>query len=161
MSTFARGTEVPIEKSKMEIEATVRRYGADGFLFGWTENLATVEFRCQNRHVRFVMTLPRRDERRFTHLSDRYGAQKLRSPDSARKEWEQACRQKWRALALLVKAKLEAVESQIGSFESEFLSNIVLPDGSTVYERVREPIALVDESGKMPPLLSDLRGRAP
>jgi len=58
---------------------------------------------------------------------------------------EQACRQKWRALSLVVKAKLEAVESGITTFEDEFLAHIVLPNGQTVGEqalpRVREAYA--------------------
>lgn len=148
MSKFASGTGVPVEKSKMEIEATVRRYGADGFMSGWDNERATVQFRCQNRHVRFVMTLPARDDKRFI-----FHSRGRRTPDAALKEWEQGCRQKWRALALLVKAKLEAVESNIGSFESEFLSHIVLPDGMTVYEKVKGPLAIAYETGKMQPLL--------
>lgn len=34
MATYASKTGVPIEKSKMEIERTVRRYGATGFASG-------------------------------------------------------------------------------------------------------------------------------
>jgi hypothetical protein len=153
MTKFASGTEVPVEKSKMEIEATVRRYGADGFMSGWDNNRATVQFRCQNRHVRFIMGLPARDEKRFTHFTRGNDKLHARTPDAAIKEWEQACRQKWRALALLVKAKLEAVESNIGTFESEFLSHIVLPDGMTVYEKVKGPLAIAYDTGEIRPLL--------
>jgi hypothetical protein len=46
--------------------------------------------------------------------------------------WEQACRQRWRALNLVVKAKLEAVESGIATFEDEFLAYTMLPGGATV-----------------------------
>ena len=159
MTEFASRTEVPVDKSRMEIEATVRRYGADGFMYGWAENRATIEFRCRNRHVRFVMALPARDDPRLTRYSRGY-ATFARSPDAATKLWEQACRQKWRALALLVKAKLEAIDSNIGTFESEFLANIVLPDGSTVYEATQRPIALAYENGEMPNLLSGPRGKA-
>ena len=42
------------------------------------------------------------------------------------------CRKRWRALLLIIRAKLEAVESGITTLESEFLANIVLPDGGTV-----------------------------
>lgn len=49
--------------------------------------------------------------------------------------WAQACRQKWRALNIVVKAKLEAVESGIAMFE-EFLAYIVLPNGLTVKDVV-------------------------
>ncbi len=69
------------------------------------------------------------------------------------KEWEQACRQKWRALYLVIKAKLEAVESGISCFEDEFLANIVLPDGSLVGNFMRPQIEQVYSSGNMPALL--------
>ena len=161
MSKFAASTDVPVEKSKAEIEATVRRYGADGFMSAWADDRATIQFRCQNRHVRFTMDLPKRTEKRFTEYkrSD-FGPTHTREPVAAAKLWEQACRQKRRALALLVKAKLEAIDSNIGTFESEFLANIVLPDNSTVYERTKDHIAIAYESGRMPNLLSDLRGKA-
>jgi hypothetical protein len=38
---------------------------------------------------------------------------------------EAATRQRWRALVLVIKAKLEAVEAGISTLESEFLANIV------------------------------------
>lgn len=152
MSRYAATTEVPVEKSKMEIEATVRRYGADGFMSGWMEDRATVQFRCQNRHIRFVMTLPRNDEQRFATYRRGYSVY-ARSPDEARRLWEQACRQKWRALALLVKAKLEAVDAGIASFEEAFFADIVMPDGRTVYETAREPLALAYQNGRNVPLL--------
>ena len=40
-------------------------------------------------------------------------------------------RQRWRALALCIKAKLEAVECGITSFEEEFLAHVVMPNGQT------------------------------
>ena len=42
------------------------------------------------------------------------------------------CRQRWRALNLAIKAKLEAVESGIVTFDQEFLAHIVGPSGQTV-----------------------------
>ena len=95
-----------------------------------------IAFSMEGRQVRFVLPMPDKGERRFTHHSK--GA---RTPDAALKQWEQACRQRWRALALVIKAKLEAVESGISIFEDEFMANIVLPGGRTVSEEVRPRIA--------------------
>jgi hypothetical protein len=67
---------------------------------------------------------------------------------------EQACRQRWRALALAIKAKLEAVEAGITSFEDEFMAHIVLPDGSTFGRWARPQIAKVYEENTMPSLLA-------
>jgi hypothetical protein len=152
MKRYAENTAVPAEKSKAEIERLVQRYGADGFISGWSGDKATVQFRLKDRHVRFVMTLPARDDKRFTR--DGRSSFKQRSEEAAYKAWEQACRQKWRALALLVKAKLEAVDSQIVTLEEAFFAHVVMPgDGRTLYEIAREPIALAYERGASVPLL--------
>lgn len=56
-------------------------------------------------------------------------------------------------MALVIKAKLEAVEAGIAAFEEEFLAHIVLPNGSTVGQFMMPQIAAVYETGRMPPLL--------
>lgn len=60
------------------------------------------------------------------------GGRRRRSAEQMLAEYEKATRQRWRALALVIKAKLEAVASGITEFEQEFLAHIVLPDGRTV-----------------------------
>ena len=54
------------------------------------------------------------------------------SKAAQRSAWEQACRQHWRALLLIIRAKSAAVESGITTLESEFLANVLLPDGGTI-----------------------------
>jgi len=71
----------------------------------------------------------------------------------ATKRWEQACRQRWRALALVIKAKLEAVGSGISVFEEEFLANIVMPDGSTFGAYALPQIEHIYETRELPALL--------
>ena len=143
MAKYAAGTTVSVEKSKAEIEQIVTRYGAAGFASGWHAQSANVQFVIAGRLIRFVMTLPARDEKAFTQYRPGGGHfVKDRSADAAFKLWEQACRQKWRALALLVKAKLEAVDAQISTIEEAFFADIVMSDGRTVYERAREAVAL-------------------
>lgn len=116
------------------------------------------QFEAKDRRIRFILPLPDPKERRFTHTEAR-GAP--RTAEAAREAWEQACRQSWRALALVIKAKLEAVAAGIVSFESEFLANIVMPDGQTVAEHVKPKIALAYQSGDMPPMLPDYSHGAP
>jgi hypothetical protein len=148
MSTFAASTSVSASASRDEIERTLTRYGADGFLYGWQDDQAMVGFRMAGRQVKFVLAMPKRDDRRFTHHS-----RGERSTEAAAKEYDQAVRQRWRALALVIKAKLEAVESGISVFEDEFLANIVLPDGTTAGAFMRPQIARAYEIGTMPALL--------
>lgn len=149
MSTYASQTGVDAAKSRAEIERTLGRYGATSFAYA-TEDLpegsrAAVSFIAHDRQVRFVLALPSRKERRFTHTPERGTA---RTASAAEKEWEQACRQRWRALALLVKAQLEAVESGIVSFEDAFLPHTVVPGtGATVAEQIGPDLARAIESG--------------
>jgi hypothetical protein len=65
---------------------------------------------------------------------------------------------RWRALCLVIKAKLEAVQSGISEFEDEFLANIVLPTGETVLSSIRPRIAEMYKTGNTIPLLPDMRG---
>jgi hypothetical protein len=80
-----------------------------------------------------------------------------KTPEQADRGHEKACRQRWRALALCIKAKLEAVEAGITQFEEEFYAHIVLPGGRTIYEETSEAVRVTYESGKMPPLLPHLQ----
>lgn len=151
MSRYAEATTVSSEKSRAEIEATLQRYGADQFLYGWDQDKAVIQFRAHGRHVRFVLVLPDRADPTFTKTPAR---KTTRTPEQAHAAWEQACRQRWRALALVTKAKLEAVESEITTFEDEFLAHIVLPDGQTAGDWLRPQMAAAYELGTMPSLLS-------
>lgn len=156
MTRYAAKTEVPVSKTRMEIEELVtQRYGAGQYISGMDADRAFIGFTMRDRQVRFLLSLPKTDDTRFTQYRDRYGYQRDRSEDSARKEWEQAVRSRWRALLLVIKAKLEAVEVGIATFEDEFMANIVMPDGNLVGHHIRPRIAEAYASGNMPPMLPD------
>jgi len=88
-----------------------------------------IQFVMHDRRIKFVLPLPSKSSSEFTQ--SKRGA---RDDHMAYKLWERATRQRWRALALVVKAKLESVEANIATFENEFLANIVMPNGKTVSE---------------------------
>lgn len=147
---YAENTSVSVESSRGEIERTLQRYNAESFAYGWDQHRAIIEFAAQDRRIRFVLPLPDRNDKDFTHTPAR-GTE--RTPAQAYAAWEQACRQRWRALALAIKAKVEAVEAEITTFEDEFMAHIVLPDGSTFGAWARPQIAQVYEHNKMPALM--------
>ena len=98
--------------------------------------------------------MPDREAKEFTHFRHSSGHVLPRSkPEAIENAYEQAVRQRWRALALVIKAKLEAVESGITVFDKEFMAHIVLPDGKTVGEHMLPQIESSYETGSMPPLL--------
>lgn len=148
MSRYAEGTEVSADKSRTEIERTLQRYGATGFMYGWQGSRAVIGFELKGRRYRLVLPLPDKNDRKFTHHSRGW-----RTPEAALKAWEQGTRQRWRALALVIKAKLEAVECGISTVEEEFLAHVVLPSGMSVGEWMAPQIESTYKTGKMPPLL--------
>lgn len=152
---YAEQTSVSADKSRAEIERTLERYGATSFMYGWQENSAVIAFQMADRHVRFVLKMPDKTSEEFTLTpSKKY----YRDEEAALKAWEQATRQRWRALALAVKAKLEAVEAEIATFEQEFLAHIIMPDNRTVAEWVSPQIETAYVTGKMPKLLGSWGG---
>jgi hypothetical protein len=157
MGTYAADTSVSVEKSRGEIERTLQRWGAEQFMYGWNHEQAVVGFVMRGRQLRFLLSMPDRTAREFSHTPSR-GTK--RSPTQALEAWEQACRQRWRALNLVIKAKLEAVEAGIATFDNEFLAQLVLPNGQTVGDAVTP--ALIDgiESNSMPALLPDYGSKA-
>lgn len=144
--TFAEGTTVPVEKSRAEIEKLVAKAGATAFSSAWEPGRAIVVFRLQDRFVRFSLVIPDENDKRFR--SQRRGDHN--TPAHVRQRHEQELRRIWRCLLLVIKGKLEAVTSGIVSFEQEFLSYVLLPDGSTVAERVTPMIAEAYDTGAMP-----------
>jgi hypothetical protein len=132
MGRYAAQTTVSVAKSKAELEETLQRYGCSGFMSGWLESTALISFQVNNRHVKFLLPMPDQADREFTHSE----TGKARPKDVAYKAWEQGCRQRWRALALAVKAKLEAVDCGIVTFDQEFLAHIVTGNGQTVGQQV-------------------------
>ncbi len=149
MSRYAESTRVPSDRSRSEIEKTLMRYGACRFMYGWESTTAVVAFEMCSRHVRFDLHMPNRGDDEFT----RTPTGRDRSSSQAALSYDQAVRQRWRALHLVIKAKLEAVESGITEFEDEFMSHIILPDGRTVGRWMRPQIEKSYALGGMPLLL--------
>ncbi|MGG5257489.1 hypothetical protein [Phycicoccus avicenniae] len=147
MGTYASDTSVSSEKSRNEIERTLARYGASSFMYGWEDRYAVVGFVVDYRRVRFTLPMPDRNAREFTHTPSRGNR---RSDAQIAAAYEQAVRQRWRALALVVKAKLEAVEAGIVTFDQEFGMHFLLPSGKTVADEVLPAMVEAYRLGHMP-----------
>lgn len=150
---YASKTNVRSEKSKAEIEGTLRRYGADQFLSGWKDGQAAIQFKVKNKMVRFILPLPLIADFK-TKIDGRSSCPVQRTPEAQTVVWEQACRQRWRALALAIKAKLEAVECEITTFDEEFMAHIVIPGqhGKTLGQLLISRIDEAYATGKAPQL---------
>jgi hypothetical protein len=155
--TYAADTSVSVEKSRAEIDALLQKHGAEQRIVGSDDRagLALVLFTIAQRQVRLQVPLPKLEDfpRRNEQPRGWYSWSEGRRGDWRRKAFEQACRSRWRAVALLIKAKLEAIQIGISTPEREFLADIALPDGRTIHSALKAGLAEAYEGGKMPPLL--------
>lgn len=147
MSKYANKTTVSSELSRLEIEKILIRYGAENFAYATTSGKSLIGFTMCERQIKFVLPLPKIEDYSMTPTG------RNRTENSQYEAWEQACRQRWRALKLVIQAKLEAVECGISVFEDEFMSNIVLPGGQTVGDFMRPQIEKVYLTGNVPNML--------
>lgn len=154
--SYAKDTEVPVEKSRVELERLVAKNGAGQFMsaFDHGRGMAQVGWTMKGRMVRLSIPLPKKDEKRFLHRRTGYGWSYRTLPKEKQEQlWEQACRSRWRAILLIVKAKFEAVEAGVSTFEREFLADTVMADGSTIGEWIQPQLEAMYTSGHMPALL--------
>lgn len=135
MSKYAEGTKVPADQSRAEVERILKRYGATHFGYASAPAEVVLAFESNGRRVRFKVPMP-----------------------DALKEARRH-RQRWRAVVLAIKSKLETVESGIEQFDEAFMAQIVLPDGRTMGEVALPQIAHTYQHGKMPPLLGNESAR--
>ena len=148
-SKFAAQTKVSSDRSIGEIATLLRRFGAGqfGYLADDAEGIANVMFSYRDRNIRISVTLPKMTEFKRTPGG------RMAKTNRAQALWEQETRRRWRSLALLVKAKLVAVEDGVSSFDTEFLPYIVWPGGKTTAEQLVGQVATLADSGKGPKLL--------
>lgn len=150
MSQYARDTSVSVAKSRDEIERILRRYKANSFAYGWDDDKALVGFTMNDRQIRLTLPLPSPSDKTFVRTS----TGRARTNNAAETAYEQAVRSRWRALKLVIQAKLEAVASGIVTFEDEWASYVVLPDGRTVGAHLTPVIERAYATGTVPSMLS-------
>jgi hypothetical protein len=148
MSQYASSTTVSPEKSQMEIRETLRRYGASRFGVMEEEIKAHVMFEYHKLQIQLTIELPPREE--FTKTDNG----RSRKQSAVNEAYNQAIRQRWRALLLAIKAKLEAIECGISTIEKEFLAFVMLPNGQNLGDVLIPKIADMAETGRMPKMLT-------
>ncbi|MGI3901256.1 MAG: hypothetical protein ACRYGP_13770 [Janthinobacterium lividum] len=131
---YAARTEVPAEKTRAEIEVLLRGESGTRIVTMDEAGELVVAWAAWGRWYKIVVLVE-------SHLS----AQERRA--------------KWRALLLVIKAKIEAIHQGISSLEREFLADTIMPDGQTVAEWVEPQLAKAFDSGQMPKLLPDYSGQ--
>lgn len=149
---YAEGTQVDAAQSRAEIERAIERFGAVGFAYATQGQHAMVMFQARKRQIRFVIELPDPEASEFW-LTD---TGRDRTDNAAREAYKKEVRRRWRALALVIKAKLAAVDDGIVEFEREFLAHTVMPDGRTFAEHALPVVENALETGELRPMLPAL-----
>lgn len=132
---YAHRTKVPVNNTRSEIEKLLERKGATGFVFGANAGQAMLVFEMHDWRIKFIVPMP----------------VKSRTMNDLKVAAE--TRRRWRALLLVLKAKLEAVDNGIVEFQREFLAHIMTNGNQTVADQVLPNLAALVSSGKMPALL--------
>jgi hypothetical protein len=147
---YAENTSVPVEKSRAEIERLLMQHKCSKFMAGVDHEAhrATVQFQAHNRIVKFELDLPNEADPKYRRIKNSY---LQRTASGVAKVVDQENRTRWRALLLVIKAKLEAVESGIATFEDEFLAHVLLPNQQTVAEYIGPQVDQIYKTGRMPP----------
>lgn len=153
---YAQETEVTVEKSQAEIRRILKRYGANEFVSGESPYHVMTGFKIKGLFIRITITLPDPNSEEFAWTKVKH---QRRTPGQQQVAYDQAVRQRWRALRLIIQAKLEAVEMGITTLEQEFMAFTLLPDGRTVGQFILPQIAAAYSTGKMPALMPGLQDR--
>ncbi|WP_344299355.1 hypothetical protein [Sinomonas flava] len=125
---YVRGASLTCSDSQSEIEAVLLAAGAAGFRCVSQQGRAVLAFSSGGHRFRIVLPLP--------GPSAPGGLRPYR-----RSAPQEDARRRWRQLAQLIRAKVDAVEAGIASFDEEFLAYIVMPGGGTVFEAAAPRIA--------------------
>lgn len=148
MAKYAANTTVSVEKSQSEVQSILRKYGAGRF--GTMEEpgiAAYLMFEYKEMMIQITVPLPQREEFKKTDTG------RHRKETQINEAYEQAIKQRWRALVLAVKAKLEAVEIGISTLEKEFMAFVVMPDGRQLGDHLLPQLQQIAKSGNMPKIL--------
>ncbi len=180
-SRYAQKTRVSMDKSRVEVERTLIRYGASGFHYSWDRRAVPTpreahSVYCTMRsypagHGRAACShgCPKTIDREFVIVGFKMkteGGERAiqlevpmpherefnsRTATGSKAKAEAASRQRWRAVVLVLKAKLEAVASGISTLEAEFLANVVLVNGLTVGQALLPRLSEAVSSGRLLP----------
>lgn len=158
MTRYAERTDVPVDRSRAELERLLVAHGATGFAFGWDsgESRQQVMFRMADRMIRLTVQVP--DSTDPTVSKTPTG--RRRTAAQVAEQLQAEVRRRWRSLLLVTKARLVAVEDGVQTLEEAFLADVVLPDGATVGEWLHPQLDTAYATAEMPALLPGVGRRA-
>lgn len=140
--SYAKNTTISVEDSQADIQNLLRKHGATKFGIDYNHN--AVLFELNKRSIRINLPMPVRDDYSITLAGQK------RNDAQIDKMYDQAVKQKWRALLLIIRAKLEAIESGITTMEDQFLSYMLLPNGQLLGDYIKPQLENVNIFPQLP-----------
>ncbi len=137
MAKYAANTQVPVGRSKQQIEKLLTDWGINEFFFGTSPRGDGIGFKYKDNVYKFNVPTPKK--------SNYY----------SNATYQRELRRRWRVLYMSLKMELEKINSGLTTFEDQFLAMRCLPDGSTVSDFMNLPENLeLLHKAEMPRLLT-------
>ncbi|MDQ4504308.1 hypothetical protein [Sinomonas sp. ASV322] len=130
-SNYVRGASMSCSALQAEIQEMLVESGASGFRLASEQGKAAIAFSAGDRQFRLVLSQPGSADSR---LEPEYDPLQPHSTGHESKTMQEAARKNWWQLAVLIRAKLDAVAKGIVTFDEEFLAYMVMPGGATVFQ---------------------------
>jgi hypothetical protein len=144
VSQYATKTTVSPAKSQSEIMETFERFGIKEHAVFKGENITAIAFARNGLQYRMTVTMPSPTDKVFVE------GVRTRTPLQIQAAYESEVRRRWRSLALLIKAKIVAIEDGISGFEQEFLSHVVVGNDRTLGDSVIPALRNAASTGQIP-----------
>jgi hypothetical protein len=130
MSRYAENTKVPVSSSRGEISGILTKHGVENQGWSTTPRGDQLIFELDGGTYRLTMTKPTAESLRARDGKQYAYPQNIDWETKAEQEW----RRVWRANVLLLKAKLEFIDSGDTTITRELLPFRVLKGGKTLEE---------------------------
>jgi hypothetical protein len=136
MARYAYGTKVSATDSRGEITGILAKHGVSTMAWGTKPTGDFLQFEIGGKLYKFSIDRPSMDDARESFLSAgktdwgwRHQADQEVALDA---EW----RRRWRAIVLLIKAKMEFADGGETTVEREFMPYLMLANGQTMADWV-------------------------
>jgi hypothetical protein len=151
---FATGTGVSKDQTIVSIEALLDAFGATGFAYAKQGRRQVLAFEMHGRQIRLMLDIPPVNDPDLLPLARAMAkAAKIALPSNQAQAYTLVTRQRWRALHLVIKAKLVAIQDGIRTFDQEFAFDTALPNGMTLGDALAPHLARAAQTGFLPQIL--------
>ena len=141
---YAKRTTVTAQKTAGDILTLLRGRGVTKTAMYEDERSAQIAFEMDGAAFRIALPLPDPNQKDF-----HYHSRGVRTQTESLRLYDAELNRRWRALFMVIKAKIVAVEEGISTMQAEFVGNVVLGDGRTVSETYAPQLGQLSALGQI------------